>query len=420
MWENMDNINSENITGLSDVKFQDVDSSSHEKINRAYEMYTAGRYKEALAVCEADSQISNTAYGQVLIGNCYKQLGDKISAMSHWRKAIEISPLEPSSYINIANHLYSTGNVNEAILNWHIAGSIMPENPTISLNLANAYNKKGSRIKSTKYFEKYLRYEKNINAPSYIKTKQVFANLTAKVDFFAKTVEEYKLQKDLKTIAALYLKMISTYANLPNIYANIAEIFYFDKNYEKSLEFYLLVYIYFSHTPKVLLEIANLYYILKQNSYAYVYYHRAVKNLPEGTSYFNKVKSKLSSLSSVLRDPELIETHLQKAREAESNNEYELAIDEYENFLILSESEDGGIQQIIDRYKIFVNPEPFVISVLYNQIPDLMNRKKLNTCVELCDRIMTMSTQNSKEVVYAMKCKADCKRIIIAREQFGV
>lgn len=416
----MENVNLENNTGLSDVQFKDNDSSLSEKITRAYEMCETGRYKEALAMSESDSQILTTSYGRVLIGNCYKNLGDNVSALSHWQKAIEISPLEHSAYINIGNHLYSSGKVNEAIYNWHVAATIVPENANVNLNLANAYNKKGSRIKSTKYFEKYLRYEKKINSQDYVKIKHIFANLTAKVEFFARKVEEYRLQKDLKTIAALYLKMISTYANLPTIYANIAEIFYFDRNYEKALEFYLIVYLYYPYTSKILVEIANLYYLLGHKSYAFVYYRRAIENMPEGTSYYMKVKSKLSALSPVLNDPELVETHLQNAREAEKNNEYELAIDEYENYLILTESENPDFQQIIDKYKIFANPEPFVTNVLYNQIPDLMNKKKLNACVEVCDRIMTLALQNSKEVIYAMKCKAECKRIIIAREQFGV
>lgn len=171
--------------------------------------------------------------------------------------------------------------------------------------------------------------------------------------------------------------MIATYANLPNIYSNIAEILYFDRNFEKALEFYLIVYLNYPHTPKILLEIANLYYVLQKPDYAYAFYSRALDVLSEGTSYYSKTKSKLSSLSYILRDPELIETHLQKAREAEAQNEYEKAIDEYENYLILTESDNPDIQQLIDKYKIFLNPEPFVINVLYNQIPDLMNKKSL-------------------------------------------
>lgn len=415
----MEETSIENATGLSGVKFNTEDSSS-DKLVRLYELYEAGKYNDILASIEADQFVSSLAPGQLLIGNVYNQLGVKEKALSHWKKAIEISPLTYAAFINIGNYLYSTGDVNNAILNWQTATTIMPENPTLNLNLALAYDRKGNRIKSTKYFEKYLKYESRVTSNEYVKVKHSIANLTAKVEFYAKKVEEFKLQRDLKTIAALYLKMIATYANLPSIYANIAEIFYFDKNYEKAFEFYQIVYLYFPCTTKILLEMANLCYLLDKKSYAYVYYKRAIQFLPEGTSYYTKVKLQLNVLSTVLNDPELIETHLQNARKAEAENEYEIAIDEYENYMILSESDNQDIQQKVDKFKLFVNPEPFVVNVLYSQIPDLMNKKKLRACVDVCDRIMKLATEHSKEVVYAMKCKAECKRIIIAREQFGV
>lgn len=415
----MDMSSTENVSGLSGVKFNDEGGVS-EKLSRLYELYESGRYSDVLSSLESDSLILSTSNAQLLLGNCLKQQGNIEEALKHWKKAIEISPLEYAAYINIGNYLYASGNISEAILNWHIANTIMPENPTVNINLAHAYDQKGNRIKATKYFEKYLKYQTRTSSTEYITVKHTIANLTAKVDFYAKKVEEFKLKKDLKTIAALYLKMISTYANLPSIYSNIAEIFYFDKNYEKAYEFYQTVYLYFPCTTKTLLELANLAYLLGQKSYSYAYYKRALQFLPEGTSYNLKVKQQLSALSTVLNDPELIETHLQKAREAEANNDYEIAIDEYENYMILSESENQDIQQLIDKYKIFANPEPFVVNVLYSQIPDLMNKKKLSACVDVCDRIMKIASEHSKEVVYAMKCKAECKRIIIAREQFGV
>lgn len=410
----------ENTDTPFDGVFKESDGATTEKLAMAYDLYNSGKYQEVLSMCESDSQISSLAYGQVLIGNCYKNLNDKNSAMSHWKKAVEISPLEYSAYANIANQLYSEGKINEAILNWHIATTIMPENPNVNLNLALAYDKKGSRIKATKYFEKYVRYEKKIGSHTYVNVKNTLFKLTSKVDYFAQKVEEYKAKKDLKTIAALYLKMISTYANLPNIYANIAEIFYYDRNFEKALEFYLLVYLNYPHTPRIILEIANLYYVLQQPTYAYAYYKKVIDLLPEGTSYYNKVKSNLSALEYVLNEHELISVHLDKAREAEQNNDYEIAVAEYENYLILTQSENSDMQQIIDKYKIFMNPEQFVINVLANEISDLMSKKKLNACIDVCDRIMRLATHNTKEVMYALKCKTECKRILIAQEQFGV
>ncbi len=416
----MDSINLDSTMSLSDVEFDDNDSSSTDKITRAYEFYASGRYSEAQNLVENDPRIPHMGYGQVLLGNCYKQLGNKEKAINCWKRAIDIAPLEYSAYINLANEQYSNGNINEAILNWHVACTIRPENPTVNLNLAVAYDKKNSRIKATKFFERYLRYETRTAGIEYVSVKRTMSNLKAQAEFYSKKLGSFKANRDIKGIAAVYLKMIATYANLPSVYNNIAEIFYFDKNYQKALEFYLLLYLNYPHSIKVLIEIANLCYILQHKSYSYVYYKRALDLLPQGTSHYSSVRSKMASLSSVLRDQEIIDSHLQKAQDAEKNNDYEVAIDEYENYLILTETENQEIQLLIDKYKIFANPEPFVINVLYNQIPDLMNKKKLNACVELCDRIMTLSTENTKEVVYAMKCKSECKRIIIAREQFGV
>ncbi len=416
----MNNIDYENMSGLSGVNIDSPVDVTSDRVVRAYELYEAKRYSESISLIESDTQIVASSYGQVLLGNCYKSLNDKDKALMHWKRAIDISPLEHFAYINIANEYYSDGRLSEAILNWTIASTLVPENPRVNLNLACAYNKKGFRIKSTKYFEKYLRYETKATTRDYLQVKHVFANLTAKVDFFTKKVNEYKVKKDIKTIAALYLKMIATYANLPNIYANIAEICYFDKNYEKALEFFLTVYLNYPHTPKILLDVANLCYILNKPSYAYCYYSKALNCLLESTSYYVKSQEKTRLLSYVLKDHELIDSHLQAARDAEANNDYERAIDEYENYVILTGSENPDIQQIIDKYKIFVNPEPFVVNVLYSQIPELMNRKKLKKCVDVCDRIIKLSSANTKEVVYAMKCKADCRRILIAKEQFGV
>ena len=416
----MENIDFDNNSGLSGVKIDSSGDVASDKTIRAYEFYQNKRYNDALAIAENDSQISSSAFGQVLIGNCYKSINNKEKAIAHWQKAISISPLEYSAYINIANEYYADGKTSEAILNWTIASTIVPENSVVNLNLATAYNKKGFRIKSTKYFEKYLQYESNATSKEYLQVKHTISNLTAKVDFFTKKVNEYKAKRDIRMIAALYLKMIATYANLPNIYANIAEIFFFDKNYEKALEFFLTVYFNYPHTPKILLDIANLCYILNKPSYAYCYYSRAVKHLMEGTSFYEKAMEKIRVLSYVLKDTELIDKHLQAAKEAEADNDYERAVDEYENYTMLTESDNPEIQQIIDRYKIFINPEPFVVNVLYSQIPELMNRKKLNACVDVCDRILKLSDSHTKEAVYAVKCRTDCKRILLAREQLGV
>ena len=40
-------------------------------------LYDKGKYQEALAIAESNTQISSTSNGQVLIGNCYYKLNNK-------------------------------------------------------------------------------------------------------------------------------------------------------------------------------------------------------------------------------------------------------------------------------------------------------------------------------------------------------
>src|SRR5574344_70365 len=162
----MENVDLTNSSGISGVSFSDTQTDGADKLNRAYEFYESQRYNEALSLVENDLSVNNSSYGQVLIGNCYKSLGKNEEALIHWKKAIDISPLEYMAYINIGNDFYSKNEIDKAILNWQIACTIRPENPVVNINLANAYNKKEYRIKATKYFEKYLRYEKNVNSRS--------------------------------------------------------------------------------------------------------------------------------------------------------------------------------------------------------------------------------------------------------------
>ena len=152
----MDGINLDNNTNLSDIDFSG-EKAAASKLTKAYELYASGQIQEAVNFLETDSQASNTAYAQVLLGNCYQKLGQKDKAMSFWQRATDLSPLEYAAYLNIGNEYYSSNRIFQAIFNWHCAGSACPENPVVNLNLAVAYDKLGYRVEAKRYFEKDVR-----------------------------------------------------------------------------------------------------------------------------------------------------------------------------------------------------------------------------------------------------------------------
>ena len=101
----MENIINNNSSDLSEVGIGNDESASNEKIKRAYEYYDSGRINEAISLIEKDSRLLANSHAQLILGNCYHKANDTQKSLFHWKKAIDISPLEHTAYINIGNEL---------------------------------------------------------------------------------------------------------------------------------------------------------------------------------------------------------------------------------------------------------------------------------------------------------------------------
>lgn len=410
----MDNVNLE--SALSSVVLHDSDEGVAAKVGRAFEYYSADNIQEALSLLMGDEKLLKSSYVQVLAGNCYRRIQDTEKALNCWHKALEISPNEYNAYLNIGNTMYIQGDVPAAIENWTKAFTIQPENPTISLNLAVAYKNKGCRIKSTKLFERYLKYSRANITSEYLSVKETMLRLRSKVDLYFKKLNEFKEAGNLKAVVATYIRLISTYADLPNVYQNLGSIFLFDKNYDKALEFFLIVYKNCECPAQVIWSIANLYEQKKEKPLAYCFYKRCEKFIPRSSTRYKILGQKLQSLFYSAKTKELCDERIALAKAFEAKNLYEDALVEYENAVMLSTEEMPEIEHKLEVLRNYINPEPAVIADLYTKINTFMNNKRFNSCIELCDRIILLSDVNSKEGMYAVRCKTECKRILVTRE----
>lgn len=410
----MENVNLD--SAISSVVLHDSDEGIAVKVGKAYEYYTADNISEALSILLSDEKLTKSSYVQVLIGNCHRKLNDNKKALEAWHKALEISPNEYNAYLNIGNMMFVQGEIPDAIEYWTKAYAIQPESPPVVLNLAIAYKNKGCRIKSTRLFEKYLRYCKESISSEYLSVKETMIRLRGKVDIGFRRIKELKEEGNLRAIMTMYVKLISTYADLPSVYLNLANIFMYDKNYEKALEFFLIVYKNYECSGQVIWNIASLYEILKKRPEAYCFYKRCERFIPKTSSRYKVLAQKIQSLFYSAKTKELSDEHLALAKEYEAKNLYEDAIVEYENGILLSTEELPEAEHKLEVLQKYVNPEPFVIADLYSRINTYMTNKKFNSCIELCDRIIQLSDVNSKEGMYAVRCKTECKRILVTRE----
>lgn len=406
-------------TQIPTAILHDSDEGIALRIKKAYEYYSAGSYRETLDLLANDPILNKIPYVLVLIGNCYKNLSNTDKAMKYWYQSIETAPIEHAAFLNIGNILYSQKNENEAIKFWTQAYALKPEDPVVNLNLAVAYKTKGCRIKATKFFEHYLRFKTNEIDKEYLTIKENILTLRAKVELYYRKLNEYKNNGDLKSISSLYVKMISVYANLPNAYINLANIFLIDKNYEKALEFFLIVYKNFSYNNQIVWNIANLYEMSGKKADAFCFYRRCEKLFKKNSTKYQQTLSKINALSYSAVTNAVKSDFINKAQELENQNLYEDALVEYENAYYSSIGEAPDIQEHIERLKKYIEPEPFVIAHLYNKINNYLNLKKYTACIEFCDRIILLAPINSRESLFAVRCKTECKRLMMANESSG-
>lgn len=414
----MENLNYEMQT--PSVILHDSDEGVNLRIKKAYEYYLAGSNRETLDLLLNDSILIKIPYVLVLIGNCYKNLGDTDKAMKYWYQSIDTAPTEHAAFLNIGNVLYSQKNESEAILNWTQAHALKPEDPVACLNLAVAYRVKGCRIKSTKFFEQYLKFKTNDLDKEYLTVKESILKLRARVEMCYKKLAEYKSNGDIRSIMHLYVKMISIYANLPSAYVNLANIFLIDRNNEKALEFFLIVYKNFTYNCQIVWNIANLYEMLGKKAEAFCYYKRCEKLFTRKSGKNQELNSKLNSLSYCARTADVKEEFLKRAQALEEENLYEDALVEYENAYYSSIDEAPEIQMKAERLKTFIAPESFVIANLYTKINEYMNMNKYQACIDLCERIILLADLNSKEGMFAVRCKTECKRLLQVRKPGGL
>ena len=355
----MENLDLE--SSLPSIGAHDLSDKTLLKIQKAYEFYFANEYNEALNFILQDTELLNAACCQVLLGNCYQKNDNIERAIEAWEKAISLSPDEYCAYSNIGNIYYSQNEIARAIEYWTRAFTIQPESWVLNLNLAVAYNKKGAWIKSTKFFERYIRFFKGESNPQNTAVKETLYRLRIKTDFYFKKLQELKSTGTTEDIISLYKKIISTYSNIPAVYFNLGSIYLYNKQFNNALELFLILHKHYSDFKNADWNIAEIYEKLGQKDYAYCFYKRCERIvLPRSTKY-RVLMTRVNTLMYTVKSEMKSQEHLEKARAYEADNLYEDALFEYENSYLLAPNPSEETELKIRQLGLFTNPDQIVV-----------------------------------------------------------
>ena len=245
----------ENVAGDSNFYRANNSSSHDDALNAALVMYKKGEYDKALKMYMDLLNYFTSPTLYLEIGNCYFKLGKNNYALEYWKKVIEIDNINKTAYINIGNLYYKNKHTNEAIENWLVALTIEPDDAKVNLNIAIAYTDLNMRAEAIKYYEKYLKYEKNIN-DEYNLIENKINSYKEIANSFLKEGADFQRVGNNRAALDCYVKALAHYPNYSKTNFNIGSLFFMDHNYEQAVKYWLNSYYIDSHYPKTMLNLA--------------------------------------------------------------------------------------------------------------------------------------------------------------------
>ena len=351
----------------------------------ALKLYESKSYSKALNLLLPEFERDKTGTYANFIGNCYQKLGSVNDATHYWQKAISQNPTCYQAFLGLGNVAYSQNNIKQSLIYWHIALSICPESTHLNYNIAAAYSRKDERFLAVHYYEKFLKYSHDYDSRDFKYVSNIILNLRSKAAELLRKASNAISQDRINQAVQYYIKSVTNYPVQPKVVQNIAKVFACDRNFDKAIEYYKMAIRIDDKLKICMVDIANAYMAQRKYELAYCYFTRFLKSYSRQSGTFAEVeriasyaKSKMSSDYDSIR-------HFNMAVEYENNIKYREALDEYENYALLSSDNRERVMESIKKLKLMIYPERVLVKKLIEKIDEFGSNGRYQDAVTLCD-----------------------------------
>lgn len=380
-------------------------------VSAAKKCYSQGNYNEALRLLIDASHKEASSDIFVDIGNCYYMLNEHKEALDSWNKAIGLDKKNHRPYANIGNMYYKNGQIEKAISFWLVALISKPEDADTNLNLAIAFNQKGMRFESIKYFERYIKYEEERGSEQYIKIKSKITHCFNVANQYLALGVQCQSEEQNKKAAACYFKSLANYPNLSKTNLNLGSIFFSDKNLELAIKYWKVASHIDQKYDKIYSNLAISYDLLKEFDYAYCYYYRYMNFVIGDKEEYYKANRRLLKIKPYLNEhPDLVGKHLELAHESLANSQFYDAIDEFKNYIILNPDENATYKDVIKNLESYLNPELSIIESCFEIGNNLINEGRYSEAKPYFYRVMNLSSPQYLEFSKARAKYSQCEK----------
>ena len=380
----------------SDYYIQDNADIETQKSEAAKSLYQAGDYTGALKLY---LDMLNTNYSYKLcyeIGRCYYKLEDMTNAESYFTSSISLEEYKNPSYLYLGNIFYRKQDINKAIEYWITSYSYKPDDESVCLNLATSYFSRDMKFYSVYFYEKYLKYAKDKNSDHYKEIKKSLEDFSEIGNsFYKKALRAVNMNDNQTAIQALDYAVKNFPVNF-DINNLLGKLYYNEKQYSHALKYLEQAFCVDSKSIDILKMLSSVMIHIGDITGAYCCLKRMLPLvISRQKDYYDIIRTTQEFESKFSENR--TDKHLELAQQYYSENNYHLALFEYENCVILDNTLAEVYDDIIQKIKLFLNPEEKIIKscfekgALYYSEGDYRRSNKYFT------KIMTLSNESAPE-----------------------
>lgn len=379
----------------SDYYIVDNSDLENKRLEAAKNHYTKGDYSSALRLYLDMLNMSTSFKLYYEIGRCYYKLNDLLPAEEYFKKSISLESFKNPSYLYLGNIFYKREDLKNAIENWVSAYAYKPDDEAVCLNLATSYFSKNMKFQSVFYYEKYIKYAKD-RGQSYstIKNSINRCNEIGK-EFMQKAQRAISVRSYSEAIEYLTFAV----KNMPvsfDINLALGKAYLEENDNMHAMIFLKQALCLDNKSLDVLQKLASVFINLGDYTAAYCTMRRLLPLVIHNQSEYLRTLQVIKDLNSSFDDLSY-QGHKEWADRYYDDNNYHMALLEYENCVILKDELHSELGDKIDRIKSFINPETRIIKTCLEKGEALYNEGDFKTSNKYYSKAMLLSNENSSE-----------------------
>ena len=380
----------------SDFYVQDNADIEEQKLDAAKGLYQSGDYKGSLRLY-LDMLTTNTSYKLYYeIGRCYYKLNDMTNAELYFTRSVSLEAYKNPSYLFLGNIFYKKQDISKAIEYWITSYSYKPDDEAVCLNLATSYFSKDMKFYSIYYYEKYLQYAKDKTSSYYLEIKKSIDEfIRIGNDFYQKAQKAASMDDNTTAIQALEYAVKNFPTNF-DINHLLGKLYYEEKDYKNAKKYLEQALCLDTKSIDILQKLSAVMVNLGDFTGAYCCLKRTLPLV------INNQKEYLDIIKAVRELESRFESfnykkHLELAEKYYENNNYNLALYEYENCVILSPDLNYEYGDLIQVIKSYLNPESRIIQQCLEKGNHYYSRGEYNQSNKYFTKIMSLAKETSSE-----------------------